>query len=112
MLKKETIVVVGMACRFPDDAVNQARFWDFLKSERDAISDVTEDRWSKGYYFRPTPKAKWKTHVISAGQLDNAYQFESDFFWVNTKTSGSNGFATALISGTGLGILGTSRALN
>ena len=38
------IAVVGAACRFPG-AANLDEFWSLLKSGRDAVGPVPEDRW-------------------------------------------------------------------
>ncbi len=77
---KEPVAVIGMACRFPGGAENPGLFWELLTEKRDAITEVDNNRWSKDYYYHPNHKAPGKTYVNSAGQLDNVYNFEPEFF--------------------------------
>jgi acyl transferase domain-containing protein len=40
----EPIAIIGMGCRFPG-AQDPGAFWQLLRDEADAISEVPSDRW-------------------------------------------------------------------
>ncbi|KAI1127489.1 hypothetical protein F5Y10DRAFT_292768 [Nemania abortiva] len=47
----DDIAVISMACRLPGDISSPEQFWDLLKSDGDATSDVPEDRWEDNSLF-------------------------------------------------------------
>lgn len=54
------VAIVGMGCRFPGSANNVEQFWDILKSGKDTITDIPEDRWSVEEYYHPNKQVKGK----------------------------------------------------
>src|SRR5262249_28239678 len=51
------IAIVGMACRFPGDAVDLDAFWQLLREGRSAIGEVPAGRWPVDELFDPDPAA-------------------------------------------------------
>ena len=49
----EPIAIIGMACRFPGDAVNVKGLWDMCCEGRSAWSEVAESRMSSHSFFHP-----------------------------------------------------------
>ena len=47
------IAVTGMGVRFPGDATDVERFWNFLAQGRSAVSEVPEDRFNVDAYYHP-----------------------------------------------------------
>jgi len=48
------IAVVGMACRFPDDATCPSAFYDMLANSRSAWSEVPKNRFNVDSYYHPS----------------------------------------------------------
>ena len=48
------VAVVGMACRFPDDATYPAAFYEMLAKGRSAWSEVPKNRYSIDAYYHPS----------------------------------------------------------
>ena len=63
----EPLAVVGMGCRFPGGADDPARFWELLRSGRDAIREIPADRWDVEAFHDPDPDAPGKISVRMAG---------------------------------------------
>ena len=49
----EPIAIIGMACRFPGDAVNVKGLWDMCCEGRSAWSEVAESRMNGKNFFHP-----------------------------------------------------------
>lgn len=47
------VAVVGMACRFPDDATSPDAFYEMLANGRAAWSEVPENRFKIDSYYHP-----------------------------------------------------------
>ena len=48
------VAVVGMACRFPDDATSPDAFYEMLVNGRAAWSEVPENRFKIDSYWHPS----------------------------------------------------------
>ena len=48
------VAVVGMACRFPDDATSPSAFYDLLANGRSAWSEVPKNRFNIDSYYHPS----------------------------------------------------------
>ena len=48
------VAVVGMACRFPDDATSPSAFYDLLANGRSAWSEVPQNRFNIDSYYHPS----------------------------------------------------------
>src|SRR5262249_41869192 len=51
---EQGIAIVGIGCRFPG-ACGPEEFWELLRNGRDAISEVTGDRWKASSFYDPDP---------------------------------------------------------
>src|SRR5258706_3116721 len=80
-MPENPIAIVGAACRFPG-APDLDTFWDLLISGRDAIQQVTDDRWSTRLYFHPERNQPGKTYTCAAGLIDHIDQFDAEFFGI------------------------------
>jgi acyl transferase domain-containing protein/acyl carrier protein len=76
-----SIAVVGMACRFPG-APDPEAFWNLLIEGRDAVTEVPEGRWSKSYYFHPSPGQAGRSYTWSAGVIGTLDRFDAEFFGI------------------------------
>lgn len=75
------IAIVGYEARFPGGEDADA-FWDLLREERDAISQVPADRWNADAFYDPDPNAPGKTITRRAGLLDAVDEFDAQFFGI------------------------------
>ena len=74
-----------MSCRFPGGCRTPEDFWKILVNGSDVITEITPDRWSTDYYFHPDRKAPGKTYTISAGQVDDIFHFDPEFFGLSPR---------------------------
>ena len=65
----EPIAVVGLSCRFPGGETPEA-FWQLLHEGRDAVREISPDRWDIDAYYDPDPEAPGKMYVRRAGLHD------------------------------------------
>jgi len=82
---KKKIAVVGMACRFPGEANSPTAYWELLKNAKDAVSEVSSDRWDNDFYQHADKKAAGKSYTFSAGVLTNIDQFDAEFFGISPR---------------------------
>lgn len=75
----QDIAIVGLSGRYPL-ADNLDEFWQNLIDARDCIREVPADRWQHSKYFDPDRSAKGKVYSKWGGFIDNADQFDADFF--------------------------------
>ena len=68
--KVEPIAIIGISCRFPG-AENLESFWELLSSGKEAISEVTPERWDIDSY-----PYRW------GGFIKNVDRFDSHFFGI------------------------------
>src|SRR5215217_73401 len=76
--------IVGYAVRFPG-AADADEFWDNLRSGRDAISEVPEDRWDVEEFFDADPDAVGKMVARRAGFIEDVGGFDAPFFGVSAR---------------------------
>ncbi|MEO0848127.1 MAG: SDR family oxidoreductase [Cyanobacteria bacterium J06648_1] len=82
--KIQDIAIIGMACKVPG-ANDLNEYWDLLKAERSAISDVPSSRWSSQDYFDETGKAADRTYCQQGGFIDNPFEFDPLFFGISPR---------------------------
>jgi len=82
---QQPIAIVGMACRFPGGCINTDQYWELLRNGTDVVTEIRPDRWSKEFYYHPDPKSSGKTYTAAAGQLDDIYQFDPEFFGITPR---------------------------
>lgn len=75
------IAIIGLACRFPGDAVNPSEFWELLKSGRDAFSSSTDRYNADSFYHRKGNGNSQNTIPKGAHFLkQDPYVFDAAFF--------------------------------
>lgn len=86
LMEKETISIIGMACRFPGGANNLDTFWDLLASNHSAISDIPTDRWNVENYYSKDQEAPGKMYTKKGGFIDIPVNtFDAQFFNIPPK---------------------------
>lgn len=58
--EKQDIAVIGYHCRFPGGANNPSLFWERLAEGYDAVTEISEERFSKDSYFSTDSQEKGK----------------------------------------------------
>src|SRR6478752_2320250 len=53
-IQREPIALIGIGCRFPGASGPEA-FWQLLCEGRDAITEVTPERWDPTLFYDPAP---------------------------------------------------------
>ena len=80
---QEPIAIVGVACRFPGAATSPEKFWDIVIDGVDAVRDFPHDRgWDTANLYDPDPGKPGKSYAREGGFLDNASDFDADFFHI------------------------------
>ena len=81
-LAHQPIAIVGMGCRFPGGADDAASFWELLRDGREAISEVSADRWDIDAYYDPDPARPGKMVSRFGGFLRDIDKFDAAFFGI------------------------------
>ena len=80
----DTVAIIGVSGRYPQ-ASDLDVFWDNLKSGKDCIEEIPQDRWDHGIYFDPTPGVNGKTYTKWGGFLEDMDKFDPLFFSVSPR---------------------------
>ncbi len=83
-MPENPIAIIGAACRFPG-APNLDAFWDLLISGREAIQQITDERWATRLYFHPERNQAGKSYTLAAGLIDNIDEFDAEFFGISPR---------------------------
>jgi Beta-ketoacyl synthase, N-terminal domain len=51
--KSMPIAIVGMGCRFPQDATSPEKLWNMIMRKQSALSDVPSDRFNIDAFYHP-----------------------------------------------------------
>ena len=81
----EPIAIVGMACRYPADAVSPAAMWDAVRNGRDGSREVPPDRWNIADFYDPTPGRPGKMYVRNGCFISGVDAFEPLFFRISPR---------------------------
>lgn len=76
--------IIGYAARLPG-ATDASAYWDVLRSGRDAVSPIPEDRWDIDEFFDADPGAPGKVVTRRAGFVDDVTGFDAPFFGVSAR---------------------------
>lgn len=83
--RSEPVAIVGMACRFPGGVIDTATYWDLLSGGRDAVGEVSADRWDVDAFYDREPQQPGKTISRWGGLLDHIDRFDHDFFGISRR---------------------------
>jgi myxalamid-type polyketide synthase MxaE and MxaD len=78
------IAIVGMGCRFPK-ARNTKEFWDLMKSEQDAITEIPKERFDINQIYDVDENTKDKTNSKWGAFLDDLDDFDPLFFGISPR---------------------------
>ncbi|CCG42896.1 type I polyketide synthase [Magnetospirillum molischianum] len=84
MVLKNTVAIVGCACRFPA-ASNPDDFWKILTEGRDVVSTIPPERWNQSSFFHPDKAEPGRSYTFSAGVLGDLSGFDAAFFGISPR---------------------------
>lgn len=80
---RETIAIVGMACRLPAGSDTPENYWQALQDGRDGVVEVPQERWELERYFDPEPGKPGKSYCRKGGFIEGVDQFDAGFFGIS-----------------------------
>lgn len=90
---KESIAIIGMACKMPGGADTPDEFWDKVLSKKtDTISDIPKERkdWDTDNYYAPnTSPGKYYVKTGAYLKEDVIRGFDPEFFMMSSRESDS-----------------------
>lgn len=81
---RSDIAIIGLSGRYPL-AENLDEFWENLKSGRDCISEIPQERWDHTQFFHPERNQPGKTYSKWGGFISGVDQFDALFFSISPK---------------------------
>ena len=84
---QEPIAIIGISGRYPQ-AKDLTAYWENLKSGKDCIVEIPEDRWSMEGFFHPDRKeavAQGKSYSKWGGFLEGFCEFDPLFFNISPR---------------------------
>ncbi len=81
----QAVAVIGYACRMPGGGDTPDLFWNFLREERSAITEVPGYRWPIDAYYSPDPDAPGKLRCRYGAFLGPVDGFDCRFFGVSPR---------------------------
>ena len=85
----EPIAVIGIGCKFPGGVNNTNDYWQLLLEQRDAISEIPEDRWDNDAYYDVDSTTPGTIATRHGGFIDNPDLFDADFFDISPREARS-----------------------
>ncbi|WP_304106199.1 type I polyketide synthase [Mycolicibacterium bacteremicum] len=76
--------IIGYAARLPG-AADADGYWDVLRSGRDAVSPIPQDRWDIEEFFDTDAATPGKVVTRRAGFVDDVTGFDAPFFGVSAR---------------------------
>ncbi|MBZ4422804.1 type I polyketide synthase [Myxococcus sp. RHSTA-1-4] len=83
--RTEPIAVIGMGCRFPGGASDEASYWKLLRDGVDAVREVPASRWDAASYYDPERGVPGKMYGTRGGFLDDVEHFDAPFFGISPR---------------------------
>ncbi|WP_157573945.1 type I polyketide synthase, partial [Nocardia jejuensis] len=83
---EETLVIVGMACRYPGGTDSPSDLWSVVDRGVDVVGEFPLDRgWDVSGLYDPRPGQAGKSYTRSGGFLSAAADFDPGFFGISPK---------------------------
>lgn len=83
------MAVVGMGLRLPsgtaEDIDSPESYWDFLRGDTTALSELPEERPGLRAVYDPAPGRPGRSYVERAGFLSDIAGFDADFFGISAR---------------------------
>ena len=84
--RREPIAIIGLGCRFPRGANSPEAFWQLLRDNVDAVTEIPPDRWDVDAYYDANPDAMGKMYTRRGAFLDALPdQFDAAFFGISPR---------------------------
>ncbi|AGC45619.1 polyketide synthase [Myxococcus stipitatus DSM 14675] len=83
--RTEPIAVIGLGCRFPGGASDEASYWKLLRDGVDAVREVPASRWDAARYYDPERGVPGKMYGTRGGYLDDVEHFDAPFFGISPR---------------------------
>src|SRR5436305_3896163 len=83
-MKRESIALVGIGCRFPG-AHGPDDFWNLLLEERDTVGEIPSDRFDIDSVYDPKPGTPGKIVSRAGGFLEDIDLFAASFFGISPR---------------------------
>lgn len=82
---KDSIAIVGSACRFPGGATSPSKLWDLLKEPRDVLSEFSKERLNLSQFYNNDGEHHGSTDVRNKSYLlsEDPRVFDAPFFRIN-----------------------------
>ena len=87
--RTEPIAIVGIGCRLPGAANGPEAFWQSLLEGRDAIAEISKDRWTDGGMAADQLALHDLASIRLAGCLDQVDRFDTKFFNIHEQEAES-----------------------
>jgi len=79
------VAIIGIGCRFPGNANSAPELWKMLTEGKDAVSEVSPDRWSVEEFYHPSRGMIGKSATRWAGQIEDIDRFDCEFFGISPR---------------------------
>ncbi|MEV8394625.1 MULTISPECIES: beta-ketoacyl synthase N-terminal-like domain-containing protein [unclassified Streptomyces] len=79
------LAVAGMSLRLPGGLDTPDAYWDFLRAEGTADSEIPEDRPGLRAAYDPVPGKPGRSYVDRAGFLSDIAHFDAEFFGISQR---------------------------
>ncbi len=78
------IAIIGMACRFPGQALNPQSFWEMITNGTDCITPIPSNRWNRQLLenLNETPETDF---ARVGGFVDQIENFDAKFFGISPR---------------------------
>ncbi|MGD1702709.1 beta-ketoacyl synthase N-terminal-like domain-containing protein [Dapis sp. BLCC M229] len=83
--RDEPIAIIGMGCRFPENANNPEAFWNLLHQGVDGITEVPSERWNIDEYYTSESGVPGTVYTRGGGFLNDIDLFDPKFFGISPR---------------------------
>lgn len=87
--QREPIAIIGIGCKFPGGVNNTNDYWQLLLDQRDAISEIPEDRWDNDAFYDADSSTLGSIATRHGGFIDDPDLFDANFFDISPREARS-----------------------